>query len=218
MKYASQALWWGIKESFFQIGRLIILNVSWVVFSLPLITLPAATLGMAYAIRVMVVDENNYSWKVFWQGFKRYWISSWRWFLPVIILPAIFIYNILFFAVESYALSVSIQAANIVLLAIWFFLQTFTLPFLVEEEKPIMRTALVNGIYLLYRKPGLYFLVTIFQIMFFLLSLILMGPILIVSVSMGLFIAMYCLQVFLGRRGMVPEEESSKVYKKPGSL
>jgi len=42
-------------------------------------------------------------------------------------------------------------------------------------------------------------------------------PILLVSVSMGLFVVTYCLQVFLGRRGMVPEEESSKVYKKPGS-
>lgn len=217
MKYASQALWWGIKEGFFQIGRLIILNVTWIVFSLPIITLPAATLGLAHAIRIMVVDETNYSWKVFWEGFKRYLISGWRWFLPVLLLPVIFIYNILFFAVESYTLSVIVQASNIVLLIIWIFLQTFVLVFLVEEEKPVMRTALLNSIHLLYQKPALYFLVTLFITMFLALSIFIITPVLILSISMSLFIIMYCVQVYLGRRGMVPEEESSIVYKKTGS-
>jgi Protein of unknown function, DUF624. len=87
MKYASQALWWGIKEGFYQLGRLIVLNVTWVLFSLPVITLPAATLALAHSIRIMVVDETNYSWKIFLEGFKRYFLSSWRWFLPAILLP-----------------------------------------------------------------------------------------------------------------------------------
>ena len=210
MKYASQALWWGIKEGFFQIGRLIFLNVTWIVFSLPIITLPAATLGLAFAVRIMVVDETDYSWKVFWEGFKRYLISSWRWFLPVLLLPVIFIYNILFFAVESYTLSVVVQASNIVLLVIWIFLQTFILPFLVEQEKPNIRTALLNSVHLLYQKPGLYFLVTLFITMFLALSVFIITPVIILSISMSLFIIMYCVQVYLGRRGMVLEEENFK--------
>lgn len=217
MKYASQALWWGIKESFYQLGRLVILNVTWVLFSLPVITLPAATLALAHSIRIMVIDETNYSWNIFLEGFKRYLFSSWRWFLPAILSPVIFIYNILFFAVESYTLSVIVQAANIVMLVIWLFLQTFTLPFLVEQEKPVMRTALLNGVKLLYRKPGLYWFTTIFLWVFLTFSIFLITPIFIISIAMGLFISMYCVQVYLGNRGMIPEEESSKVYKKPGS-
>ncbi len=217
MKYASLTLWWGIKEGFYQLGRLIVLNITWILFSLPMITLPAATLAMAYSIRIMVVDESNYSWKIFLEGFKRYFLSSWRWFLPAILLPVIFIYNILFFAIESYALSVIIQAANIVLLVIWTFLQTFTLPFLVEQEQPVMRVALMNGVKLLYQKPGLYWFTTLFLAVFLTFSVAIITPILIISISMSLFVTMYCVQVFLGRRGMVPEEESSKVYKKPGS-
>lgn len=217
MKYASQALWWGIKEGFYQLGRLIVLNVTWVLFSLPVITLPAATLALAHSIRIMVVDETNYSWKIFLEGFKRYFLSSWRWFLPAILLPVIFIYNLLFFAVENYALSVGIQAANIVMLMIWFVLQTFTLPFLVEQEQPVMRVALLNGIRLLYQKPGMYWFTSIFLWVFLTFSIVLITPIFIVSNAFGLFIVMYCVQVYLGNRGMVPEEESSKVYKKPGS-
>ncbi len=217
MKYASQALWWGIKESFYQLGRLVILNVTWVLFSLPVITLPAATLALAHSIRIMVIDETNYSWKIFLEGFKRYLFSSWRWFLPAILLPVIFIYNILFFAVESYTLSVIIQAANIVMLVIWLILQTFTLPFLVEHDQPVMRVALLNSVRLLYLKPGLYWFTTIFIGVFLISSIVLITPIFIISIAMGLFISMYCFQVYLGRRGMVPEEESSKVYKKPGS-
>jgi len=217
MKYASQALWWGIKEGFYQLGRLVILNVTWVLFSLPIITLPAATLALTHSIRIMVIDETNYSWKIFLEAFKRYFISSWRWFLPAILLPVIFIYNILFFAIESYTLSVSVQAANIVMLVIWLILQTFTLPLLVEQDQPVMRVALLNGIRMIYQKPGLYWFTTIFLWVFLISSIVLITPIFIFSLAMALFISMYCVQVHLGKRGMVPEEESSKVYKKPGS-
>lgn len=217
MKYASLALWWGIKEGFYQLGRLIILNVTWILFSLPIITLPAATMALAHSIRIMVVDETNYSWKIFVEGFKRYLFSSWRWFFPTILLPVVFVYNILFFAVESYTLSVIIQAANIVMLFIWLILQTFVLPFLVEQDQPVMRVALLNSIRLLYLKPGLYWFTTIFLWVFLTFSVVLITPVFIISIAFGLFIIMYCVQVYLGRRGMVPEEESSKVYKKPGS-
>lgn len=217
MKYASLALWWGIKEGFYQLGRLIILNVTWILFSLPIITLPAATMALAHSIRIMVVDETNYSWKIFVEGFKRYLFSSWRWFFPIFLLPVVFIYNILFFAVESYTLSVIIQAANIVMLFIWLILQTFVLPFLVEQDQPVMRVALLNSIRLLYLKPGLYWFTTIFLWVFLTFSVVLITPVFIISIAFGLFIIMYCVQVYLGRRGMVPEEESSKVYKKPGS-
>lgn len=217
MKYASQALWWGIKEGFYQLGRLIVLNITWVLFSLPIITLPAATLALAHSIRIMVLDETNYSRKIFLEGFKRYLFSSWRWFLPAILLPVIFIYNMLFFAVESYALSVGVQAANIVMLVIWLILQTFTLPLLVEQDQPVTRVALLNGIRLLYQKPGMYWFTTIFLWVFLILSVVLITPLFIITISMGLFISMYCVQVYLGKRGMIPEEESSKVYKKPGS-
>jgi uncharacterized membrane protein YesL len=184
---------------------------------LPVITLPAATLALVHSIRIMVVDETNYSWKIFLEGFKRYLFSSWRWFIPAILIPVIFIYNILFFAVESYTLSVIVQAANIVMLFIWLILQTFVLPFLVELDQPVMRVALLNSIRLLYQKPGLYWFTTIFLWVFLTFSVVLITPIFIVSIAFGLFFIMYCVQVYLGNRGMVPEEESSKVYKKPGS-
>lgn len=217
MNYAFQALWWGIKEGMYQLGRLILINITWALFSLPIITLPAATLAMANTIHLMVVDEANYSWKVFPQGIKRYLFSAWRWFIPSILLPAIFMYNILFFAVESYTLSVIIQAANIVLLVIWLFLQTFTLPFLVEQDQPVMRVALLNGVRLLYKKPGLYVYVTLVVWVFLISTAALITPIFFISLSLSLFVGTYCLQVYLGKRGMVEEEESSKVYKKPGT-
>jgi uncharacterized membrane protein YesL len=211
MKFASQTLWWGIKEGFFQLTRLILLNFLWILFCLPIITIPAATLSLASTIRVMVIDETNFKWQLFFEGLRRYFISGWRWFLPNLILPSIFIYNILFFAVESYRLSIFIQAANIVMLFIWFFIQTFTLPFLVEDEVPVMRNGLLKSVRLLYQKPGLYWLVSFFLFIFFTLSFLIVFPIILFSVSLSLFITIYCLQVVLGRRGMIPEEESSKV-------
>lgn len=207
MKFAVQTIWWGFKESSFQFGRLIVLNLTWIVFCLPLITIPAATLAMTAAIKMMVVDENEYSLNVFFTAFKRYFFSSWRWFLPAVLIPAVFIYNILFFAVESYTLSMIVQAGNLVLLLIWCFLQMFTLPFLVENEQPVMRTALMDGVRMLYTKPGLYWFATLALSVFMILSLVLITPVFVFSVSMSGFVAMYCLQVYLGRRGQVAEED-----------
>ncbi len=217
MKYAFQALWWGIKEGMYQLGRLTILNITWFLFSLPIITLPAATLALASAINTLVVDETNYTWNSYLKDFKRYLFSAWRWFTPSILMPVIFIYNILFFAVESYALSVTIQAANIVLLFVWFLLQTFTLPFLVQQDQPVMRRALMDGVRLLYTKPGLYLYTTLVLWVFLLSTMALIIPIFVISISLSLFVVTYCLQVYLGKRGMLAEEESSKVYQKPGT-
>lgn len=80
-----------------------------------------------------------------------------------------------------------------------------------------MRVALMDGIRLLYQKPGLYGYTTLFLWVFLISSTALITPIFIISISMGLFVATYCVQVFLGQRGMVAEEESSKVYQKPGT-
>jgi lipid-A-disaccharide synthase-like uncharacterized protein len=63
----------------------------------------------------------------------------------------------------------------------------------------------------------MYWFTSIFLWVFLTFSIVLITPIFIVSNAFGLFIVMYCVQVYLGNRGMVPEEESSKVYKKPGS-
>lgn len=211
MKFASQTLWWGIKEAFYQLTRLILLHVIWLLCSLPIITIPAATLSLASTIRLMVIDEANFSWGFYFERFKFYFFRGWRWFLPNLILPFIFVYNILFFAVESYWLSIFIQAVNIVMLVIWLFIQTFTLSFLMEDEQPVMRSGLLKSVRLLYTKPGLFWLVSFFVFIFSLMSIILIFPALLFSTSFSMFVIMYCLQVVLGRRGMVPEEESSKI-------
>lgn len=211
MKFASQTLWWGIKEGFYQLTRLILLNVIWLLCSLPIVTLPAATLALASTIRLMVIDEANFSWGYYFDRLKFYFFRGWRWLLPNLILPFIFLYNILFFAIESYWLSIFIQAVNIVMLMIWLFIQTFTLPYLVENEQPVMRSGILSSVRLLYQKPGLYWLVSFFLFIFSLLSVVLIFPVVLFSTSLSMFVSVYCLQVVLGRRGMVPEEESSKI-------
>jgi membrane protein implicated in regulation of membrane protease activity len=71
----------------------------------------------------------------------------------------------------------------------------------------------LNSVRLLYQKPGLYWLVSFFLVVFFVLSFVIVFPIFLFSVSLSMFIIIYCLQVVLGRRGMIPEEESSKIQK-----
>jgi len=173
---ASKYLWESLKDAVRELGRLVLLNLMWLVCSLAIITLPAATTALAYAIRKLIYDPSEYELKVFFQGFKSVFWYSWRWFLPNLVLTLLFVFNILFFRIEDKTITVLIVAGNIVLLFTWWFLQTFTLPFMVAQEKPSFRLAIRNSVVILIKYPWHFLLVTLFLWLFAILSLLLMMP------------------------------------------
>jgi len=189
MHASVQTLWSVIKDFYPNLARVVLLNIFWFLCSLPIVTLPAAYGGLAYATRILVYDESEYRWQNFFEGFKKTFFWSWLWFLPNILVFFVLFINILFFQSENQSLSLFIKAGNVVLLAFWFFLQTFTFPFLFEQQKPRMITALRNSFAVLVHAPWLYFITSLFTLTVAIIGVILTVPWIFISVGFCMYIS-----------------------------
>lgn len=189
MHASVQTLWSVIKDFYPNLARVVLLNIFWVLCSLPVITIPAAYGGLAYATRILIYDESEYQWRHFFVGFQKSFFWSWRWFFPNILVVLILSINILFFQSENQTLSLFIKAGNVVLFVFWFFLQTFSFPFLFEQKKPKMLTALRNSFAVLVHSPWIYFITSLFTLTIALMSIILMVPWIFISVGFCMFIS-----------------------------
>ena len=189
MHSSVQTLWSVIKDFYPNLAKVVLLNIFWFICSIPIVTIPAAYGGLAYATRILIYDESEYRWQVFFEGFKKSFFWSWLWFLPNILVFSVLLINILFFQSEDQTLSLFIRAGNVVLLAFLFFLQTFTFPFLFEQEKPRMLTALRNSFAVLVHEPWLYFITSLFTLTVALIGVILTVPWMFISVGFCMYIS-----------------------------
>ncbi len=197
MKIAFVKLWEAIKAGYFELGSLVVLNLYWLVFSLTIVLLPAATSALYYAIREMLAGEVDYSHKLFFKGLKIYLLKGWRWFLPNLLLISLFITNILLFWVENNTITVLVKAGNLALLLLWLWFQTFLLPLMMEQEDQNVRLALRNALVVFLKKPGIYGVTSLFVALFMIISLILMMPWIVITFSFSAFIQVYMLRVAL---------------------
>jgi len=189
MDASVKTLWSVIKDFYPNLARVVLLNIFWFICSLPIITIPAAYGGLAYAIRILIYDETEYNWRQFFIGFQKSFLWTWRWFLPNIIVVLILFINILFFSTDNQTLNLFVRAGNVVLLLIWLFLQTFTFPFLFGQQKPKMTTALRNSFAVLVHTPWLFAITSVFVLTIALMSIILMVPWIFISVGFCMFIS-----------------------------
>ncbi len=209
MNVGVKSAWSVIKAFYPDLVRMIVLNLLWVVCSLPIITIPAATGGLAYATHTLIYDEPEYSWKLFFIGFRKTFWWIWRWVLPNLLIPFIFLFNIIFFQSSSEWINIIVRAGNILLLVGWAFLQTFTLPVLFEQEKQRMVFALRNSFAIFVHLPGFYFMTFFIFGLVLIISLLLVIPFFFVSVSFCMYFSISMLRIALQEM-----EENKKVSEK----
>ncbi len=91
----------------------------------------------------------------FWEGLRRYWLPAWRWGAVNLVMLLILGGDIyLLNKGQMTALNYFLQGFYLVCLTGWVIIQFYTLPFLLEQEKPAVFTALRNGALMFARNPG----------------------------------------------------------------
>lgn len=128
------------------------LNILWFVASLPIVTLIPSTAALIYATNRLAHGKSA-DWRTFVEGFKLYFWRSWLWGLVNIAAVAIIISNYIFYGQVVGDWTRLARAAVIVLAFLWLTVQMYTLPLLMEQEKPRLRTALRNSLVALLRRP-----------------------------------------------------------------
>jgi hypothetical protein len=140
-------------------GNLVLTGIFAVLTVISLIPLPPAMAGLWSAAN-RVADELAIHWSDYFEGFRRYFWKSLGLALVNILILAILLSNVWFYAPGNNpfnldpGISLAIQLLFLLLTALWLAYQMYPMAMLLEQTDQRLRTALRNAAVLLITRPG----------------------------------------------------------------
>jgi uncharacterized membrane protein YesL len=129
-----------------ELWTILIIQVLFLVGTILIVSAPPVMLALFFYGN-QVAHGERVTEREFLQAIRRYWKPAWRWGL--INLLAIGVLTGDYYLIGKMAANPNqaywIQGFYLTVLAAWFLLQLFTLPFLFEQEQPSVRQALRNA-------------------------------------------------------------------------
>lgn len=195
-------------ETFAWLANLLTANLLWVFFTLLVVTAPGAAAGLFYATNRMAHDR-SVSWRTFFEGFRLLFWLSWRWTLLNLLAMSVFYANIRFYGRMEAGWAPWVQGLFLGLAVLWFLLQMYTFPILLEGEDGRLVTALRNSVLLFAKRPlfslGIALLMTVIAV----LSTLIQIPWVLITVSFYGFLLNRATLYFLNRLPVIlaPQRE-----------
>ncbi len=116
----------------------------WILIFIPIILASPAIGGLYYATNRLAHDIDG-GLSAFWEGIKKYFWPSYRWGIMNLLMAFLFSVNIWFYGNATWSFAPYLRVAFIVGAIFWATLQMYTFPFMIEQEKPQLRTAMRNS-------------------------------------------------------------------------
>jgi hypothetical protein len=170
-------------------------NVLWVLFLIPVITIPLAFAGL-YACAHSLAHNESLEWQTFFTGIKKYFSASLRWTLANLFVSFLLGFYAWFFTTQGNSTGrLSTLTGIILALALlWWILNMYTFPFMLVQAKPAYLNALRNSTVLFIKWPGQTLGCTLFNLLVIGLSVWLRFPWLIFGASLPALIACLCVK------------------------
>jgi hypothetical protein len=158
-KMALKVLGLALRDTWQQLWTILIVNLLFLVAIVLVIPGPPATLALFYYGNRIAHGEFATE-RDFLHAIRRYWGPAWRWgFLNLFVIGLLTgDYYLVGGLTENSSMAAFIQGLYLALLAGWVLLQLITLPFLFEQETPLVVHALRNAL-LFIRRNGIFTLV-----------------------------------------------------------
>lgn len=181
---ASTSFFLALRLFYRRLGIFLAGNVLWILTSLPLVTLPAATGALFYLAHRVVLEERQREPRYarindFWAGFRAYgWRSTLLVFLDLLIL-AVIVAAFQFYLNSSLEPLRWIAGPVFLILIVWLGMQLYLFPLLIVfPDQPIK--AIVRRAFLLVIVYPLYaLLLLVWLILLTIICLALAGPVLL---------------------------------------
>jgi len=158
-------------------------TVAWLLLQLPIVTAPAATVGVYYFARqALLQDEAQF--RDFVQGLKLYFWRSWLIALPELLLVALLAYDVYFFLSQEEPIGQLWASIPMAALGFLLVLQNYVLVFFVRENGALW-TSLKRATLLALTNPLHTFAVLLLTLLYFAglyatrvgLALVFVGPV-----------------------------------------
>ncbi len=134
----------------------------WILIFIPIALASPATGGLYYATNRLAHDIDG-GVGAYWEGVKKYFWPSYRWGFMNLVVAFLFSVNIWFYGTATWSFAPYLRVAFIVGAIFWSTLQMYTFPFLIEQDNPLVKTALRNSFIATARYPirsfGFFFLI-----------------------------------------------------------
>jgi len=149
----------------YDLGELMVSNVLWLLLCLPIITIPPALAGLYYSTSKPANKESS-SRKTFFEGFRKYFRSSYSWFFSNVIVVGLLLFNIDISIQNSQVTWLQlISGVSWVILAAWLLVQIYTFPLLIEQDDPRLLLALRNSAVLWFKNVRFSLLLSVIIIL-----------------------------------------------------
>lgn len=186
---ALESIHFSLRLLFRRLGIFLVGNVLWIVISIPVITIPAATGALFYLVKRVVLEETDQAPRYarisdFWVGLRRYWLrSTWLGLLDFAVL-VVLIVTLQFYITRPEEIFRWIVGPVIVLLLVWLGMQLFLYPLLIDSpEKPIMHLAR-KAFFLVLGYPLFCLVLVLALLLLTAVSVALAGPVLLLLFSL----------------------------------
>lgn len=138
--------------AYYDLISLILVNIIWFLFTVPIITaIPA--LGGLYHATNRLAHQTPADWRTFWQGFREHFWLSWRWGLLNAAVFGVLGSSLWFYAHVDADWANWVYFVVLGMLIWWAILQLFTYPLLLEQSDRRLQVAVRNSLVMLLRRP-----------------------------------------------------------------
>jgi uncharacterized membrane protein YesL len=130
-----------------------IINLVWILFTVLLVTAIPAAAGLYYATNELAHGRTG-GLETFFEGAKQYFWTSWKWGLPNLVIGFLFSVNFWFYSNITWQYAEYIRIVFYLMLFVWIAVNVYIFPYLIEQEKPKLRTAIRNSAVTFLRFPA----------------------------------------------------------------
>jgi len=145
------------------VGKLLLANFLWFLASLPVITLPAATIGLSRYCEQLLTFKDPSILSIFSGGFRKFLVSGYVFFALFIVFIGVAGFGVWFY----FRMATGIFMVALGALSLWMFLfllmlSSYVLPFVVHQDVGIL-TAVKRAALLAGAKPLVSFILVVTQ-------------------------------------------------------
>lgn len=170
IQMALQTLGWAFRSVWKEMWTILIVHLLFLLGNILIITGPPVTVALFFYCN-RIAHEELASERDFLQAIRSYWKPAWRWgFVNLLIFGVLFgDYYLTGKLIRSSDTAHFVQGLYITLISVWLLIQVFALPFLFEQEQPLVLQALRNAI--VFIRKNLVFVVVLALLLVFSLAL-----------------------------------------------
>ena len=139
-----------------RLGDMILLNVLWILCSLPIVTIGASTTALYYCTLKIVRNEDDGDIKMFFKSFKLNFKQATIIWIPMLLLGMLLVFDFNFFGIAlagAGAARILLQGITIAMMVIWIFVFTYVWPLLSRFDNTVKNTV-TNAAYMSIRYLG----------------------------------------------------------------